>query len=231
MKPPDPQPSTVAILCAAAAVLCGCLMPTGCALNGNRVALESQLREREATIRDLQTEVAETERLLADQDREIQVLRNTAVQKPLNRGGVSTVSSSVETRTAWGSVTSLRIHRLTSGIVRDEDGQPTQVNVVVQPLDQDGELVKVAGGLQVTVSQVTADGEPVRLISRKFTMTESRSLWTRGLVSSGFHIQLPLPVADGVSDDATTRKLLISTTLTLNSERSYSTSELITVEL
>ena len=103
----------------------------GCAMNGDKVAVESELRNKEATIRHLEKRVTESERMLADQDREIETLRSTTVghtkaAKPGKDSPItfSNVSSTTETSTAWGSVTSVRIHTLTSGIVKDPDGEP-----------------------------------------------------------------------------------------------------------
>jgi hypothetical protein len=214
-------------------LLCIAVAVCGCASNGDKVAVETELRHKEATIRSLENRVAESEKLLADQDHEIETLRTTVTAKPGRKtgSGFATVSSAVESQAAWGSVASVRIHKLTCGIVKDADGNSRSLNVVLQPLDDDNELVKVAAELKVTASIIAADGSTTPLVTKSFDLTESRRLWSRGLVSSGFHIQLPLAAIDAAtlqSDEVT--KLLVHATMELSPDRVYSTTELLAIE-
>lgn len=203
----------------------------GCAVNGDRIALENQLRRQETALRELKQQVTETEKLLRDQDQELVALRVTAASRRSGSaaGGISTVSASAETRTAWGSVTSLRLHKLTSGLIRDEQGVPQALSLVLQPLDEDRELVKVFGSLTITVSVIKPNGVAQELLSRSLTMTECRRLWTRGLVSTGFHVELPLPEADDEVWQQDDNKLLVSAALELAPDRTYAMSELLDV--
>ena len=117
-------------------------------------------------------------------------------------------------------MTAVAIHRLTSGLV--SDSERTEINVVIQPLDDDGELVKVAGQLKVTAAVVNSDGAPTVVAVREITMTESRKLWTRTLVSSGFHVQLT--ASDAIQPDT---NVVLSAVLSLGQGRTFSTSEVI----
>lgn len=198
-------------------------------MNNDKLALEKQLRKKEVQVRELTARLNETEQMLADQDKELSAVRN---RKPSSVSLASATNQSGQTApevsAAFGSVVDLRIHKLTTGIVDPEAAEPV-LNLVVQPLDSDGELVKVAGELQVRVSSASDAGAPQLLVSKKFSVTDSRRLWNRGLVASGFSIQIPLP-GDQLkailhSED---RQLIAEVTLDLGLDRQYDASLAVT---
>lgn len=202
----------------------------GCQTNSRQAALEEQLRGRETKIRELQDQLAINEKLLVDQDRELSVARQSGPQSPGNGlhevGQVSRVSQSTEQQLAWGSVAAIQLHKLTSGLVMSPTPGETVLNLVLQPLDDDNELVKVAGELKVTASITTADGGPREVLQRTFSLTDSRQLWSRALVSSGFHLTLPIPV-DAEAEVRSADDILVTASLNLGPGRVYSCSELI----
>ncbi|MEZ6130099.1 MAG: hypothetical protein R3C59_15550 [Planctomycetaceae bacterium] len=214
-------------------VLLMVMITAGCRSDAQHVAVENQLRAQEADLRRLRSKVTETEQLLADQDQELQALRQNRGERPASvfseAGQTTVVSAAAEVQVAWGSVTSLRIHELTSGLTPAVDDAEREMNVVLQPLDEDSELVKVAGDLEVHVSAVQDNGQTVELASRSYSITDSRRLWTRGLVSSGFHVQLPIPAAD-IQKIASDGQILVAATLRLGPERSFSTSTLLSAK-
>ena len=201
------------------------LLGPGCALNSDRLALEKQLRKKEAQVRDLTSRLNETEQLLADQDKELSAIRNrkpssVSLASASNQGG----PVAPEVSAAFGSVVDLRIHELTSGIVDPEAAEPV-LNLVVQPLDSEGELVKVAGELTVRVSSASDVGAPRQLVSKKFSVTDSRRLWTRGLVASGFSIQSPLPAEQLTATmHSENGQVIAEVTLDLGLDRQYTAS-------
>ena len=211
---------------------------SGCAMSGRQEALEVQLREHESTIRDLQSQITKAERTLAEQDQELVVERNRASLKSAPASpndaflssGVTQAAFTPEVEAAWGSVASIRIHRLTSGIMPADRESGRTLNVVVQSLDRDGELVKTAGGLTLTVSIVAADGTTQQIADNSYSITECRRLWTRSFVAPGFHMQIPLDTESNtvLSEND---KILITATLDLGHNRNFSTSQLLDVSL
>ena len=133
-----------------------------------------------------------------------------------------------QTQVAWGSVESLKIHTLTSGLMPASGQNSRLMNVVLQPLDDEGELVKVAGQLQVHVAAVQPDGKTIALASENYSITESRRLWSRGLVSSGFYVQLRISAEDWQKSTGS-NQLLVTATLELGRDRIYKTSQLLPV--
>lgn len=208
------------------------IMAVGCQSQKQHLALERQMRDREATIRSLEQQLTHSEKLLADQDQELVALRDNQQDsaagpvRPASSG--TAVASTEETQVAWGSVKSLRIHTLTSGLMPASGQDGRRMNVVLQPLDDDGELVKVAGQLQIYLATVQPDGKTVPLAEKNYSLTDSRRLWSRGLVSSGFHAQLPISAEDWQTA-AGTDQLLVTATLQLGPDRVFKTSELLPV--
>lgn len=201
----------------------------GCALNDDRVAIENQLREQEQTIRELSDMLEESEQLLADQDRQLAVLRDDIHSS--TRLVSASNADTEESKAAWGSVVDLQIHELTSGLV-GQDGPEPVLNLVLQPLDSEGEVVKVSGGIVVRVSALSVEKPAREVFARKFTLTESRRLWTRGLVSTGFHIRLPLSSSQlNELQKTASGRILVEAGLDLGGERQYSGNAIIKVDV
>jgi len=210
----------------------GCMamaLLSGCQSESRHATLEGQLRKHEATIRELQTEVTRTEELLAHQDLELMAARKSASESRtgniITAGKTSPAAFAAEPEVAWGSVRSLKLHQLTSGLVRSAEDDKVELSLIWQPLDQDGEVVKVAGELEVRAATVTANGVPQEVVTRKYSITDSRLLWSRGLVSSGFHVTLPIP-----TPPSTTDHILVTAKLNLGPARIYDASGVIGVD-
>jgi hypothetical protein len=214
------------------------LLISGCAMNRQQEALEVRLREHESTIRDLRSQITKAERTLEEQDQELVVERNRNSRKldsaasadAFPDSGVTQVAFTPEVHAAWGSVASIGIHRMTSGLLQGDGKSDRSFNVVVQSLDSDGELVKTAGEMTLTVSTVADDGTTQQIAHTSYSITECRRLWTRSFVAPGFHMHVPLdpalerPLSNG-------DKILVTATLDLGHDRSFSASELLDISL
>lgn len=195
---------------------------SGCALNDDRVAIESQLRRNEQTIRELKTALAESERHLADQDRELTALRDQDTNS--TRLIAASHGASEEMKAAWGSVVAFGIHELTSGLVVDNGGGAT-LNLVLQPLDSQDEAVKVAGDITIRVSVISGGEPPAELLNKQFSLTDSRRLWSRGLVSTGFHVPVSMSASQlAAAQQSSQAKLYVQASLDLGGQRVYSDS-------
>ena len=170
---------------------------------------------RDAEIRRLNGRVEALQVELKDQDLELQALREQQ-----NSLAGRTVGFAAESHAAWGSVTKVRIHALTSSV--ELNGGHLATHLVIQPVDDQDEVVKIAGDLTVTVSVVDEDNAVQRIASEEFSVTESRSLWTRGLVSTGFHVDVS---ADAGHLAGQIRRVMVSVVLSLGGDRRYTVSE------
>ena len=197
-----------------AVVLCGCQS------GSQNASLEQESRQQSQLIRQLENQIEQTESLLAQQDREIQSLREQEASGVVTVAakGVSQ-SAAHEVVASWGSVSSLKIHQLTSGLSPDVSNPFIQI--VLQPLDQDNELVKVAGKIRISASLISADGSPQAAGTHSLSITDSRKAWTRGLVSSGFHVQMPVDADVWTAVKQQNRQLLVTATLDLGADRIY----------
>lgn len=161
----------------------GLLLIVGCSLSGQQ-RLESTLREREVSLRDLAQELEAAKKTLQNQEQELLALRQIKGDSEFQ---MASSSSTLETAVAWGSIKELRIHALTSGVVGVDD--ELSVSIILQPLDGDGDVVKIAGELSV---RLQLPGETSILAEAQLTSLESRSAWHTGLLVRGFRVEIPL---------------------------------------
>lgn len=212
----------------------------GCAADSRQTVVEQQLRIQEDRIRDLDQELTEARQKLADQDLELSALREQAAPgATISFASGSRTDFAAEEYVAWGRVTSVEIHELTCGVVSQPDGR-WALQFILQPLDDNLDVVKVAGEIRVDVSlptaaeaafsrpagdgadSATSDQPSSRVVTQSISLTESRDRWASGLVASGFYLTVPLP-ADFETDNPL-RILKVNATLDLGGGRIYSDS-------
>lgn len=217
--------------CVAAVLLCGLVTLTGCRSSASYAKLEQQLRTKEAEVRQVEAQLAESEAKLVEQDQQL-----AAHRLPLSGSGTASQFAMVsqseefgvadsaavpeEVLAAWGSVDALRIQKLVSGIQWDS-GKPV-LHVVLRPVDADGELRKVAGQLSVQARPISGAVDEEVLAEQTWTITESRDLWNKGFVSSGFHARIPIANEQAAR---TAKQLLVTATLRLSQDRTFNVSE------
>lgn len=163
-----------------------CVVLSGCRTSPELTALQQESRRQQNHIRTLEDRLQDSEEQLVSQDLELQTLRDNQSAPAIRGVSLSRNSgSAVEQASLWASVRSVRIHRLTSGLYEFEGER--RLRIVVQPLDSDGEVIKVPGALKIQVS--LPDGE---VVTEQWSLTESRSLWQWNLVASGFALEIPM---------------------------------------
>lgn len=196
-----------------------CLLLAGCGVS-NRHRLEASLRHNESSIRDLKQELASAKQQLRDQEDELGAIKQSSQDSQFH---TASSGRALETQIAWGAVDKIRIHSLTSGILRT-DGE-LNINVVIQPLDRDGEVVKVAGDLLIQVQQ---PGKASLLAETTVSSLESRSVWSNGIVARGFQVEIPLPdsTSGALEPD---QELLVTATLNLSKDRQYQATKLLKI--
>lgn len=207
-----------------AITLCaGTALISGCQSGSKQAAIEVESRNQSQTIRELESKVTEAERLLAQQDRELKALRDNKSNDIVTISATRPHAVADEMLANWGGVSAVEIHRLTSGL--SAVGVPPAMHVVLQPVDSDREVIKVAGEITVTASLVDAEGVPQTVGSLELSITDSRKAWNSGLVSSGFSIDLPLKqeVWDAVKNNG--RQVVVTASLDLGPSRTYSATE------
>ncbi len=194
-----------------AVLICGCLGRGGTDL----------LRAR---IREQQSHIAETERQMAVAQTELQRTRREAdtLRAELARsGGGAMVAEQTE---ALVRVTKLQIHSLLSGGV-NKDEQPGDDAFVAQlaPVDDDGEVVKLPGKIELTLIDPALPADQRQVGQWNFTADECRSRWTRGFTGAGF--QFTMPLAASPEHDS----LVLHAKLTTSDGRSFDANQIVRV--
>lgn len=186
----------------------------GCSLRGNIDALESQLRQQELAQEEIVAQLAQARDELKVARRDSEALRKQLTEHRL-------VALSPEQADVFYRAESIKFNMLmTSG--QDRDGQPGDegLSVLLTPVDAHGDLVKLAGDIQLDLFDMTRPAEQQRLGQWNFALDEVREHWHKGFLSAGYLFQVDwqspptaaeltlharMSVADGRQFDATTQ--------------------------
>ena len=194
-----------------AVLICGCLS------RGSTDLLHARIREQ-------QTHIAETERQFTLAQSELQRTRREAdsLRAELARSGNGVLGA--EQTEALVRVTKLQIHSLLSGGV-NKDEQPGDDAFVAQlaPVDDDGEVVKLPGKIELTLIDPALPEDQRQVGQWKFTADECRSRWTRGFTGAGY--QFTMPLAESPEHDS----LVLHAKLTTSDGRSFDANQIVRV--
>lgn len=196
-----------------AALSCA-LALAGCAHTGNTDVLEAELREREEAQDQLAAELARAREDLKVAQSDANTLR---AQLAENRQ----VAMTAEQADVFFRAESLKFNMLlTSG--QDRDGKPgdDSLSVLLMPVDGHGDLVKLAGEIEIDLFDMALAPDQQRLGHWKFTVDEVREHWHKGFLSAGYLFRIDwqtppvsseltlharMAVSDGRQFDATTQ--------------------------
>lgn len=168
-------------------VLCALALPWGifgCAHHGGVDALESELRQQEEAQEELtqQLERAREDLKVAESDRAV-------LRSQLNKH--HQVSLSQEQADVLYRAEAIKFNMLlTSGQNRDGEPGDEGLSVMLIPIDTHGDLVKLAGEVELDLFDMTLESNEQRLGQWKFPIDEVRSKWQSGFISSGYLFQV-----------------------------------------
>ncbi|MEK6262497.1 MAG: hypothetical protein AABP62_28200 [Planctomycetota bacterium] len=194
-----------------AVFICGCLS------RGSTDLLRARIREQ-------QTHITETERRIVLAQTELQRTRREAdnLRAELARSGNGGLGA--EQTEALVRVTKLQIHSLLSGGV-NKDEQPGDDAFVAQlaPVDDDGEVVKLPGKIELTLIDPALPENHRQVGQWNFTAEECRSRWTRGFTGAGY--QFTMPLTESPEHDS----LVLHAKLTTSDGRSFDANQIVRV--
>lgn len=100
----------------------------------------------------------------------------------------------------------LVIGRLSGAFDTNSDGTDDVIRVYLEPQDQRGRLLPVAGRARVRAVHIPDEGEPTVLAERTYQPAEFDAAWRSGITGRHFTLELPLPqpLPEGV-DQVTVR--------------------------
>jgi hypothetical protein len=156
----------------------------GCATRGEVELLEANLRHRENQLHSHEQELSRLRDQLTISRREADILRR--------RLAGSGDQLAEEATHKLAAVEGLRFNTfLTAG--QDEDGIPgdERLHVMLYPHDTQGEVVKLAGELELEAIDPSAPEDQRSLGRWTYSAEESRDLWHAGFLSSGYQIDVP----------------------------------------
>lgn len=207
------------LLLTSAALASSALSSSGCASRGNVEALEAQLRQTQDSLRHSEQRMAKVQSELDLAHREKEVLRQqmTAANGPSSSG-------LPEQTQALARISGLSINRLMSG-GKDQDGDQADeaLQLIVAPHDADGDLVKVAGQMEIEAYDMSRTGEDKRVGRWVFDSGEARKHWHSGFLSSGFQFHLPWEQTPGG------KEILVHARLVTSDGRQFDTNQTINV--
>ena len=204
------KPSRFAI---AVPVLCA-LGLAGCASRGNVEILEAELRQEEHAREQL------AEHLRQSQE-ELKIARTDAAALRAQLADRRQTALSPEQADVLYRAEAIKFGMLlTSG--QDRDGQPGDdaLSVLITPVDVHGDLVKLAGDVELELFDMTRSPERQRLGRWRYPVEEVREHWHKGFMSAGYLFQVEwetpptspeltlharLTAGDGRQFDATTQ--------------------------
>lgn len=209
-------------------MLLGLLALAGCAARGNLDALESELRQQE----DLRVALEDR---LSRLETDLRVAQSDAdtLRSQLAKSGRQTLP--LEQSHALHRASKLTLHSLMTG-GWDSDPAPGDegLAVLLTPVDEHGDQVKLGGDLELELLDLSQAGEQQRLGSWSIPRDEVAGLWHKGLLGAGFLVRVPwqsipenerltvvarLKTVDGRKFDATHQVVITPPTGPLDDER------------
>lgn len=163
-----------------AILICGCLS------RGGNDLLQARLR-------DQQERLIETERQIAAAQTELRRSRQEADNLRAELARVGSGLLTAEQSESLVRVSKLQINSLlTGGVNKDEQPGDDAFVAQVAPVDDDGEVVKLPGSIELTLIDPALPEDQRDLGQWTFTAEECRARWTRGFTGAGFQFTLPL---------------------------------------
>lgn len=157
----------------------------GCSSRGQMELLEAEIRQHQDALRRAEAKASDLEAQLSVARSETELLRTQMAR-------VDGQAPLPEQTGAIARLTGVKINTLLSG-GKDRDGQPGDDVLValVAPHDQQGDLVKIAGEVEIEAFDMTLPSEDKRVGRWTYTPEEAAKVWHSGFVGAGLQFELP----------------------------------------
>lgn len=187
-------------------------LPLGCSGRGNVALLEDELRQREGMVAELDEQVVTLRNELESANYELVTLR-TQLQSPKDQALVA------EQAATLSKVEKVAFHSLlTSGFNADAVPGDDRLSVLFQPLDGDGDLLKLGGSIELELFDYALPADRQRIGHWTFGSEDVRKAWHRGLMASGYLFELPWQTAPS------SQELVLHGRLTAADQRQFDTT-------
>lgn len=147
--------------------------------------LEAEIRQHQDALRRSEARASSLESQLSVARNETELLRTQLAR-------VDGQAPLPEQTGAIARLAGVKINTLLSG-GKDRDGQPGDDVLValVAPHDQQGDLVKIAGEVEIEAFDMTLPGDDKRVGRWTYTPEEAAKVWHSGFVGAGLQFELP----------------------------------------
>src|SRR5262245_3658148 len=156
----------------------------GCALHGDVEALESELRKEELAREGMADELQRAREELRIARTDAAALRTQLAER--RQTALSPDQADVLYRADAVKFNML----LTSGQERDGKPGDDALSVLLMPVDAHGDLVKLAGDIDLELFDMSLAPQQQRLGQWNFNIEEVREHWHKGLFSAGYLFQV-----------------------------------------
>ncbi|QDU39800.1 hypothetical protein Mal4_41470 [Maioricimonas rarisocia] len=169
-------------------IIAGCLVviaSSGCLRRGNVDLLEARLREQQEQLLQYEHQLTSVRSELGSARSEMEMLRRQIAQQ----GGSPIAPEHVS---ALVTVNGIQFNTLLTG-GRNRDGSPGDevLAVVITPHDEDGDLVKIGGEIEIEALDMSLPADSRQVGLWTFDAAAARERWHSGFVSAGFQFELP----------------------------------------
>ncbi len=157
----------------------------GCASRGQIEMLEAEVRQNKDCLTQAQAKTHQLESQLAQARREAELIRSQVAAN----GGQAPLPEQTGNLVRLAGV---KINTLLSG-GQDRDGQPGDDLLValISPHDEQGDLVKIAGEVEIEAYDMTRPGDDKRVGRWTFDTEQAAKAWHSGFVGAGLQFELP----------------------------------------
>ncbi len=182
------------------AIMAGCVLGVvgGCG-NGDREDIERALTNRIEKLEDKKTELLTQ----LEQGR----TKNKQLEKQLQV--LSGLRAEVKLEDLY-TLQRIKIHKYTGFYDKDEDGKREKLIVYVQPIDKQGDIIKVLASVDVELWDLNKDAGEAKLGRWHVGLDELKKNWFTTLIKGNY--RLMFDIADKVTDF--TEPLTVKVTLT-----------------
>jgi hypothetical protein len=186
----------------------------GCASRGSVEILESELRSDERAREGLNEQLRQSQE-------ELKIARTDAAALRSQLAERRQVALSPEQADVFYRADAIKFNMLlTGGQERDGQSGDDSLSVMLMPVDVHGDLVKLAGDVELELFDMTLASDQQRLGLWRFNLDEVREHWHKGFLAAGYLFQMDwqmppvspeltlharMTVADGRQFDATTQ--------------------------
>lgn len=186
----------------------------GCVSRGNVEILESELRSEERAREELAEQLRQSQQ-------ELKIVRTDAAALRTQLAERRQTALSPEQADVFYRAEGIKFNMLlTGGQERDGQSGDDALSVMLIPVDVHGDLVKLAGDVELELFDLTQASEQQRLGLWRFNLDEVREHWHKGFLAAGYLFQMDwqtppvspevtlharMTVADGRQFDATTQ--------------------------